>query len=71
MFDKISGNFARTYSVLDISRPMIPRHALFLADPQSPSSVVGGRRRLAAKDVNERGPVQRLGEGKRVPPRAP
>jgi hypothetical protein len=48
---------------------VIPRDALFLADPQSPSGTVGGRRWLVAKDVNERGPPQRLGEGKRVPQR--
>ena len=37
--------------------------------PQSPSGVVGGRRWLAAKDVNEANEEQRLGEGKRVPER--
>jgi hypothetical protein len=45
------------------------RDALLLADPQSPSGIVGGRRRLVAKDVNERGVTQRLGEGQRVPER--
>jgi hypothetical protein len=46
-----------------------PRDALFLADPQSPSGIVGDRRWLAAKEVKKRGPTQRLGEGKRVPER--
>ena len=45
------------------------RDALLLADPQSPFGIVGGRRRLVAKDVNERGATQRLGEGQRVPER--
>jgi hypothetical protein len=43
------------------------RDVLLLADLQSPPSIVGGRRRLVAKDVNERGPTQRLCEGHRVP----
>jgi hypothetical protein len=42
------------------------RDVLLLADPQSPLGIVGGRRRLVAKDVNERDPTQRLGEGQRV-----
>jgi hypothetical protein len=44
-------------------------YALLLADPQSPSDVVGGRRWLEAKDVNEANEEQRLGEGKRMPER--
>src|SRR5262245_18381375 len=46
---------------------VIVRDVLLLADPQSPSGMVGGGRWLAAKNVNERGPTQRLGEGQRVP----
>jgi len=42
------------------------RDALLLADPQSPFGTVGGGRWLVAKNVNERGPTQRLGEGQRV-----
>jgi hypothetical protein len=45
------------------------REALLLADPQSPFGTVGGSRWLVAKDVNERGVTQRLGEGQRVPER--
>src|SRR5271157_386534 len=45
------------------------RDAVLLADPQSPSGIVGGRRWLAAKDVNERSTTERLGEGQRVPER--
>jgi hypothetical protein len=48
---------------------MILRDAVLLADPQSPFGIVDGRRRLAAKDVNERNETQRLGEGIRVPER--
>ena len=48
---------------------MVVRDALLLADPQSPSGVVGGRRGLVAKDVNERNETQGLGEGERVPER--
>ena len=56
-------------SVLAKGIRVILRDALLLADPQSPSGIVGGRRRLVAKDVNERGETQRLGEGQRVPER--
>jgi hypothetical protein len=42
---------------------VILRDAVLLADPQSPSGALGGRRRLVAKDVNERGEAQCLGEG--------
>jgi len=45
------------------------RHALLLGDPQSPFGIGGGRRRVVAKDVNERGETQRCDEGKRVPER--
>ena len=45
------------------------REAMLLADPQSPSGIVADRRRLVAKDVNEAGETQRLGEGIRVPER--
>src|SRR6202040_676369 len=45
------------------------RDALLLAYPQSPSGIVGDRRWLVAKDVNEGGVTQRLGEGQRVPER--
>ncbi len=49
---------------------MILRDAVLLADPQSPFGIVGGRRWLVAKDVNEGGgETQRLGEGQRVPER--
>jgi hypothetical protein len=34
------------------------RDAALLADPQSPSGIVGDRRRLVAKDVNERGVIR-------------
>src|SRR5205823_1989013 len=45
------------------------RDALLLANPQSPSGIVGGRRWLVAKDVNEGGETQRLGKAHRVPER--
>ena len=56
-------------SVRAKGKRVILRDALLLADPQSPSGIVGGRRWLVAKDVNERGVTQRLGEGQRVPER--
>jgi hypothetical protein len=45
------------------------RDAVLLADPQSPFGIVGDRRWLMAKDVNERGVTQCVGEGHRVPER--
>jgi len=45
------------------------RDAVLLADPQSPSGIVGGRRWLAAKDVNVGSNTECLGEGHRVPER--
>jgi hypothetical protein len=42
---------------------VILRDAVLLADPQSPFGIVGGGRRLAAKDVNERNETQCFGEG--------
>ena len=48
---------------------VILRVALLLADPQSPSGMVGGSRRIAAKDVNVGGPLQHPGERQRVPQR--
>src|SRR5439155_282568 len=56
-------------SVLTEGHRVILRDVLLLADPQSPSGIVGDRRWFAAKDVNERGPTQRLGEGEGVPER--
>jgi hypothetical protein len=41
--------------------------AVLLAYPQNPSGIVGGRRRLVAKDVNVRGVRQCVGEGQRAP----
>src|SRR5256885_2271959 len=45
------------------------RDALLLADPQRPFGIVGDRRWLVAKYVNEGSPTQRLGEGQLVPER--
>ena len=42
---------------------------MLLADPQRPFGIVGDRRRLVARYVNEGGEKQRLGEGLRVPER--
>jgi hypothetical protein len=39
------------------------RDVVLLADPQGPSGIVGDRRWLMAKDVNEGNPTQRMGEG--------
>jgi hypothetical protein len=36
---------------------------VLFADPQSPSGIVGGRRWLVAKDVNEGSETQCMGEG--------
>ena len=45
------------------------RDAPLLADAQGSARHIPGRRWLAAKNVNERGAIQRLGEGQRVPER--
>src|SRR4029077_1833648 len=45
---------------------VVLRDALLLADLQSPSGIVGSRRWLVAKDVNERGGTPRCDEGQRV-----
>ena len=60
---------AKRPSLYDKGERVIVRDALLLADPQSPSGIVGNRRWLVAKDVNKRGPTQRCGEGQRVPER--
>ena len=45
------------------------RDARLLADPQSPSGIIGDRRRLVAKDVDEPGETQCLGERVGMPER--
>src|SRR5258708_19989086 len=51
------------------AKRVVLRDAVLFADAQSPSGMLGDRRWLVAKDVDERGETQRLGEGQRVPDR--
>jgi hypothetical protein len=53
-------------SVLAKGKCVILRDAVLLEDAQRPSSIVGGRQWVAAKDVDERGETQCLSEGQRV-----
>ena len=49
------------------AKRVVLRDAVLFADAQSPSGMLGDRRWLVAKDMDERGETQRLGEGQRVP----